>query len=246
MPNPASCGLPRRGGADERGEDAAAEVQALPRRDRTEPSPRPDARPRPLPCSVQRAADESGVLSGERAFGGCCVVAVRSAGRINVRAELRSKQQVRAEPPRRDLRADCENATAPHCIMEPGWLVLLISLFVQMFFTVLASRPRLRLGDRREATWHALRPTHAKLCGAVGCAAAVQQGARLSSGSGAVSHRGAGGQVRSVGHARAQHLLLLVRRHRLACSPPPGVASTGSVPSHAWSHVRRAGTRSRG
>ena len=30
------------------------------------------------------------------------------------------------------------NATA--LIMEPGWLVLLISLFVQMFFTVLASR----------------------------------------------------------------------------------------------------------
>ena len=107
--------------------------------------------------------------------------------------------------------------------------------------------PRLRLGDRREATWHALRPTHAKLCGAVGCAAAVQRGARLSRGSGAVPHREAGGQVRSVGHARAQPLLLLVRRHRLACSPPPpGAASTGSVPSHAWSHVRRAGTRSRG
>ena len=29
---------------------------------------------------------------------------------------------------------------APHFIMEPGWLVLLVSLFVQMFFTVLASR----------------------------------------------------------------------------------------------------------
>ena len=107
--------------------------------------------------------------------------------------------------------------------------------------------PRLRLGDRREATWHALQPAHAKLCGAVGCAAAVQRGARLSRGSGAVPHREAGGQVRSVGHARAQPLLLLVRRHRLACSPPPpGAASTGSVPSHAWSHVRRAGTRSRG
>ena len=30
--------------------------------------------------------------------------------------------------------------------MEPGWIVLLFSLFVQMFFTCLVSCPRLRLG----------------------------------------------------------------------------------------------------
>ena len=160
---------------------------------------------------------------------------------------LQISQHRSALPPRRETCPDCRSerdstaldhgaglAGPPHLTLRPD--VLHSS----------GESPRLRLGDRREATWHALRPTHAKLCGAVGCAAAVQQGARRSRGSGAVSHRGAGGQVRSVGHARAQHLLLLVRRHRLACSPPPGVASTGSVPSHAWSHVRRAGTRSRG
>ena len=51
-------------------------------------------------------------------------------------------QQGRAVPPP-NLRPGCRSErddTSVHFIMEPGWLVLLISLFVQMFFTVLASR----------------------------------------------------------------------------------------------------------
>jgi hypothetical protein len=148
-PNPPSCDLPRTGGADERGEEAAAEVRALPRRGRTEPSPRPDARPRPLPCSVQRAADKSGVLSPE------CVLGLWSKNAAVKSALI---------PPQLCERV-AEATRAAGFIMEPGWLVLLISLFVQMFFTVLVSLPRLRLGDRarkREATWHALQPAHAK------------------------------------------------------------------------------------
>ena len=179
---------------------------------------------------------------------GCsCVVAVRSAPLIAPRdGDLPRRDRFRAAP-RRELATGLPKRTRQHRtdhgagLAGPPHLTLRPDVLHSS-----GESPRLRLGDRREATWHALRPTHAKLCGAVGCAAAVQQGARRSRGSGAVSHRGAGGQVRSVGHARAQHLLLLVRRHRLACSPPPGAASTGSVPSHAWSHVRRAGTRSRG
>ena len=136
MPNPASCDLPRTGGADERGEGAAAEVQALPRRDRTEPSPRPDARPRPLPCSVQRAADESGVLSPVRAFAAGVVVLSLSESPRGT-GIFQGGMGPRCPPPRTCDRIAEANATL---IMEPGWLVLLISLFVQMFFTALASR----------------------------------------------------------------------------------------------------------
>lgn len=70
--------------------------------------------------------------------------------------------------------------TNDEVIMEPGWIVLLFSLFVQMFFTVLASRPRLRLGvwARNRATRHVLQPVHAplrhswlRLCRPTRCAA---------------------------------------------------------------------------
>ena len=110
-------------------------------------------------------------------------------------------------------------------------------------------RPRLRLGiwARKlethpgmppascaplETTRACLQP-RVHLCGTVGRAVAVQRGARLSRGSDPVTHREAGGQVRGVGHVRAQHILLLVR-------PPSAPASTGIAPPHSSPNLRRA------
>jgi hypothetical protein len=59
--------------------------------------------------------------------------------------------------------------------MEPGWIVLLFSLFVQMFFTVLASRPRLRLG-----VW-ARNSSHPACSPACACTSAAQLVAPLPS-----------------------------------------------------------------
>ena len=103
--------------------------------------------------------------------------------------------------------------------MEPGWVVLLCSLFVQMFFTVLV-----HAGIRLSHTNTASARTHRASSGAIAltrplaCAAhssgAIECGARRHRAHGAIAGRRAGDQVRVVGLACAESLLLLVRRRR--------------------------------